>query len=322
MKINVLTTMTVVAIALASCNKEERGDTENPHGEIRLSSGVTVQPRASFQMDTQIASGQQVTVYVEKATFGPQLYGHNVLTANGSGGFTGGETMYFPSDKSNVDIFAFHANATLGDNYPTETITHTVYTDQTTAANYAASDLLYSEQKEVAFTKSAVELTFYHMLTKIEIALKVGVGTPDLTAAEVSIVGTKLKADLTLVKRSDLTAWPFRAGMVTCAQSDNDATEIKISNDVTTDAHWGEEKYTYNEAVIVPQEIDRDAKFIRVKLANCGELFHRLDKTTSFLSGMKYSYHITVNLSSLTVASTIEDWDTINEPVNGDADME
>lgn len=98
MKINVLMTMVAAAIVLASCNKEEA---ENPNGEIRLSSGVTVQSRASFQMDTQIASGQQVTVYVEKATYGPQLYGNNVLTANGSGGFTGGETMYFPSDKSN-----------------------------------------------------------------------------------------------------------------------------------------------------------------------------------------------------------------------------
>lgn len=312
--------MALTAMVFTSCNKESNETEDHLNGELRLSSGITAQQtRASFDMDKQIASGQTVAVYVDKATApATEIYGNNELSANGNGAFTGGTTMFFPADKSNVDIYAFHTNGVLDDNYPAAVITHAVDADQSKAINYATSDLLYSAKKGVAFTKSAVELTFYHMLSKVEVALKVGAGTPELAGAVASIVGTKLKADFTPSKVADVTTQSARAAMITTTTADNTATEIKIGNTVSTDF---ETNISYNEAVIVPQEVAQNAQFIKVTLADGGELFHKLATATTFESGKKYSYQITVNLSSLTVTSTIEDWKAVN-PVVGNAEME
>lgn len=310
--------MAVAALALTACNKDQNDSIEIPNGEIRLSSGVTVQTKASFGMDTQIPSNQQVAVYVDKAADASPIYGNNVLTADGRGGFSGGKTMYFPADKSSVDIYAFRTNESLGDNYPETPITHTVRADQRIADNYAASDLLYGAKKGVAFTKQTVELTFYHMLSKVEVALKVGTGTPNLEGATVSIVGTKLKADFEPDKMRAMPDQDARARMITPTDADNKPAEITISN--TVSANFGD-NISYNEAIIVPQVVAKDAKWIQVTLASGGELFYKLPRTTTFESGKKYSYKITVNLTGLTVTSTIADWDAVGE-VGGDAEME
>ena len=89
----------IAALALSGCSKE--GDTpadSNPGSEIRLTSGVQVQSRAATAPDTQIADGEPVAVYVDEAASpATQLYGDNVLTADGHGGLSGGTAMYFPA---------------------------------------------------------------------------------------------------------------------------------------------------------------------------------------------------------------------------------
>lgn len=319
-----LLSMVIIAIPFTSCNKDEHQAIDNSNGELCLSSGITTQhTRASFAMDTQIASGQTVAVYVDKADQEPTtpLYANNLITAGGDGSFTGGTPMYFPADKSAVNIYAFHTNSTLADTYPATTITHTVSANQTIPANYAASDLLYAAKKEVAFSKTAVPLTFYHLLSKVEIALKVGAGTPNLTGAKVSLGEIKLKADFTPNKQADVTQQAARATMIAATTADNAATDIAIGNEVTTDANWKNGSYTYNEAVIVSQAVAKGAKFIKVELTNGGVLHHKLETATTFASGKRYSYQITVNLTELSVTSTIADWEAVN-PVKGSAEME
>lgn len=85
MRKNLILAIATLAIALAGCSKSEETPTESLNGEIRLSSGVTTLTRTSFGMDTQIASGQSVAVYVDNSSDAP-IYGNNILTANGSGG--------------------------------------------------------------------------------------------------------------------------------------------------------------------------------------------------------------------------------------------
>ena len=185
---------------------------------------------------------------------------------------------------------------------------------------YTKSDLLYAVQKNVIRSSNAVELSFYHMLSKVEVALKSGNGKPDLTDAVVTIVGTKLKADFTPDKSATMTDQSARAGMITIPGDNNDATPITIRTITTTDFNGNSE---YGEAVVLPkQTISQNTPFIQVTLANKAVFSYKIPDAGGLTleSGKKYTYKITVNQTGLTVTSKIENW-TSEEKV-GDAEME
>ena len=301
----------IAAFALSGCSKEGDMADNNPGSEIRLTSSVQVQSRAGTAPDTQIANGEKVAVYVDEAA-ATQLYGNNVLTADGDGGFSGGTAMYFPASGNNVDIYAFHTNATLAEDFPTMSIEHSVADDQT--GGYVSSDLLYAVRKGVSRSTAAVDLTFYHLLAKVAVVLKPGAGmtATDLDGALVTIESTRLKATFTPAKE-DLTEYSVRSAMITPATNDKPAA-ITIPTATTADFS---SVARYGEGIIVPQPIKAGKPFIRVKLANGSILTYKLDTYTHFETGKKYTFQITVNLTGLTATATIGDWDKVE--VNGDA---
>lgn len=291
------------ALALSGCSKEGDIADNSPGGEIRLTSGVQVQSRAGTAPDTQIANGERVAVYVDEATSpAAQLYGNNVLTADGNGGFSGGTAMYFPASGKNVDIYAFHTNATLAEAFPTS-IEHSVAADQT--GGYASSDLLYAARTGVKHTTSAVDLTFHHLLSKVDVTLTPGKGLKDtdLEGAVITIENTRLKATFTPDKTAAVADQSARAAMVKPAESNNDVASIKILTATASNLSAS--------AVIVPQTLATGTKFIKVTLANGNKLSYKLTAETTFGSGKRHQYAITVNLAELTVTSGIDNWNPV-----------
>lgn len=191
--------------------------------------------------------------------------------------------------------------------------------DQSGTEAYAKSDLLYAVQKNVPRSKNAVELTFYHMLSKVEVALKSGDGNPNLTGAAVTILGTKLKADFTPNKSATITEQVARADMIAITGDNNNATPITIRTETTDNFDTNTE---YGEAVVLPkQTISQNTPFIQVKLSNDAVFTYKIPAGGLTLeSGKKYTYKITVNQTGLTVTSKIENW-TSEEKV-GDAEMD
>lgn len=309
--------MAAAAMILAGCSNDENVAVDNGPVQLRLTSSVTVQQtRAGYGLDQQIKQGRGVSVWVDDhaATADKQLYGNNVLTVGAGGALSGGTDMFYPQTGANVDIYAIHTNPTLsGEDFPT-TITHAVAEDQSTADKYAPCDLLYAIQKDQKRKSDAVALTFRHLLSKVEVALKAGDGTPNLTGATVTIESTKLKADFTPKKDADLNnatpedARKAGAALVTPTTADNDAKAIKIATKITTtDFATGTE---YAEAIVVPQTVAKEATFIKVALASGGELTYKIEDAVGLEleSGKKYIFKITVNLSSLSVSSSVEPW--------------
>jgi len=296
-------------VSMTSCNNDDE-TIDNTPVEIRLSSGITAQTRAAFSdTDKQIIAGRTVSVYVDDAKPPTTpLYGNNELTANGGGGFTG-TAMYFPQTGNAVDIYAFHTNATLDATFPTAAISHTVSADQTAPAGYVASDLLYASSKEVVRTKSNVELTFYHLLSKVQVAVVAGDGLVDTDIANVEILGTLPTAEFIPAKDKNANEQAITASGA--------ATAIQIGKDISTDFSG---KIKYNDAIIVPQDVAA-GNFIQITLSKGGTLAYTLPATT-FESGKKYIYNITANLTKLTVTSTIENWQTVGgSPTTGTAVM-
>ena len=320
-------TISAAMLTLAGCTNEDQVEAvDNWNGEIRLTSGVTTQTRANTQA-TQILESETVYAWADKVSATTDYIKAWTLTAGSSNDFTG-NSQYYPTDGSNLDFYALHGNfapGTFTENttvFPASAIVHSVEADQsgTDMKNYAKSDLLYAVQKNVARSKDAVQLPFYHMLSKVEVALKSGNGNPNLAGATVTIVGTKLKADFTPDKSATMTEQSARAGMIAINGSNNNAAPITIRTVTTTDFSGNTE---YGEAVVLPnQTISQNTPFIQVKLANNAVFSYKIPDTGGLTleSGKKYTYKITVNQSGLTVTSTIEDW--TSEVKTGNAEMD
>lgn len=302
----------VAALLLGGCSADEPYDGQADSGltPIRLSSGLEVQSRAHAGMDAELPAGRSVAFWVDNASTSAQIYGNNVLAADGSNGFTGGDAMYFPGGGGNVDIYAIHTDGTLTEAFPTSAITHTVAADQTAGADYYNSDLLYAVNRDVAKTTNAVPVTFYHMLSKVRIAIMPGTPETDLTGATVRIVGTKTAADFTPSKTADITQQTTRAAMVAASGT---AADITVSNEVSADFTGANVKY--NDAMVVPQTVAGGTAFISVTLANNTVLTWSPAAALTLESGKRYTYLVTVTRRELSVSTIVTDWENATENI-------
>ncbi len=305
-------------MVLAGCSNDE--NMYDGPVEIRLSSGIEVQTRATHNLDTQLGDGEQVHVWVNDATTGDALYENNVLT-KGSGGVLSGTTMYFPQTGNNVNIYALHGNVTLtGDAYPEGTaLTHTVAADQrssaaTAGAGYQGSDLVYAkieDQSRTRVPQTTVTLNFHHLLSKVEVVLIQGQGDGNFlnNISSLQVLNTLPTAGFTLKKAgADYGKNAERTDGIEVTASGT-ATPILLDIDVSpADASTDESDQVLNEAIIVPQTVNSGIPFIQVNLTDGAEFIYNLANTTQFESGKKYTYIITVRETGLEVQSQISDW--------------
>jgi len=314
------------AIALAACSNDGLpGDDPNALVEIRLTGGLEVQTRTSHNLDTQLKNGEQVHVWVDDAGNMAELYKDRELTAGDNGALTG-ETMYFPQTGNAVNIYAIHGNFgeatdwSEGGFWATE-ITHTVAQNQKTQQptdGYAKSDLVYAKVNNVARTKEAINLQFSHLLSKIEVVLVQGAGSPEI--AKMEILNTKIVAKFTPDKANGFSvkAEDNVGEIGNSIEIDTHQTDAKTA--ANTDSDEGKE---LNEAVIVPQLLTKDTPFIRITTTAGGELVYKLPEDKTFDPAKKYRFTVTANLTELKVVSAkITDWIKETGDDDGTAEME
>lgn len=308
---NRLLTLAAVAMTLAACNSE----IDDLNVEIRLKSGLDVQ-----QTDTRAATTIQsdkfdkdaaIDVYISEATKEGQeettitKYTQPLTYTIGEDGSTmNGTQQYFPTSGNGVNIYAVYPSGT---SIASEN-TFTIKVDQSMDADYKASDLMYGKPttNPVERQKSAVSINFKHLLSKVTVKLESGKGTPSLDGAVVKLKGVKPSTTLTA---------SITEGKVSEACGDAKAITVMTA---ATDALSG-------SAVIVPQTLS--TSFIEVTLKNGGVLTSTglSNGSTSLESvvletGKAYTYTITVNLTGLSVSSSITDWGD-GSSVTGDAEM-
>ena len=321
-------------VMIACSSSDGTPEESQPTAELQLVSTLTgAQTRGALDSDgsitrlqgTQIAASETVYAWVEDndGTASKSYVDAWTLTAVGDGTFTGAK-QYYPATGDNVDVYCLHGNfgAALTGAFPTAALTHTVMADQSTAASYTKSDLLYGSVQNQG-RKAEQPIVFKHKLSKIEVKLQAGAG---LTAAQladatttVTLLGLKNVATYTPAKAPALASGGDIAAYGGTVSATGTATDIKMY--LQKDNSTGATVVVFGEAVVVPQSVSATADFLKIRIPDGGDLLARLGGTgdKTFEAGKKYLYTVTVNLSGISLTSTITDWsDGTGDNLNAD----
>lgn len=299
------------SLLITSCSSVDDNDVNaDTPVAIRLTSNVDVVSRTSLQ-DLQIENGQEVGLFIKKTSPSDEvLYSNEKIIANGNGAFTYSTPMFYPVSNENVDFYAYHpyGSSTLFDNI----IFHTVATDQTSKESYLNSDFLYASSLDIAKTTNAVLLRFSHKLSKLNFTIKEGTGMDlsGLTSVEILDVST-------------IAAINMPGGEYSLAPG-NAPTTIKVYGVHGTVG--AETEISGMSAIIIPQTIPSSNKLFKITI-NGGtpdetSYYYTPTSLITYEVGKKYSYILTVNHAGITVTSSIEDWISGGDDIEGEGTLE
>ena len=321
-----IATTALLLLLTASCSKdsdtsENPSNPDNPSQEIelRLTTKVGEQTRAYTQtQSTQLTAGETVYAWVDDHGLGTEHVKAWTLTCQNDQSLSSTNKHYFPASGNTVDVYALHGNFTA----PTEgtttwsnTLTHSIETNQSTAGNLEKSDLLFAREQDLARDNNAKVLHFAHELSKVEIYLVAGTGIvdADITNATVKLLNVLPTANVSLNKSGTPDAAITASGTATAISARMQyATDVTV-NVGTTAAPDNKNAYAFGEAIVVPQYFDTtndgngDAQqFLEVSMPSGIKLYTSTKR--QFEKGKRYSYNVTVNSTELVLTSTISDW--------------
>ena len=311
MKTRLMIVVAVAAMAVA-CHDGGEGPGGGPE-ELRLTGAVKgeVVARGAAAGEV-IAAGEVVHAWVDEAV-NPAVAHVKAwrLEADGNGGLDG-TTCYFPENGNDVNIYAMHGNfnyvieeGVMGFPAMLYCEVERMQAGEIGVANRAKSDLLFAIERGVSRGRESDgvttrELTFYHLLSKVEVALKASYEVGDLTWAVVSVGGTVNRGYFMPDKEAVMENAAERGKMI--APDGSSIGLITIDTRVTGNFDGNTE---YGEAIAVPGT----GLFIRVDLKDGKVLFYYSNVTLE--SGKKYRYNIYVGKERLELVSTsISAWET------------
>ena len=290
-----LLSITLTAGLIVGCsdkNSLDVGGKETPEkSPILLSSGVDVTPKTKALQDKQIAQDQTLSFFVtETSELTNVLYNNELITANGNGGFSYSQVMYYPITGENVDFYAVHPN-TSGASLSTP-LTFTVQADQSTAKNLLQSDLLYATKTNVARTSQKVPMVFAHKLVMLDFTIKAGPGVDLATMNNVTVTGVKPTAQLNIADGT--------LGVATGESIDVKAYGVRGTTEAETELLGV-------SAIVIPQSIASGQKLFKITIGEV-DYFYTTAAEQVFEAGKKYNLELTIKQAGIDVSSTITDW--------------
>ena len=281
----------IAALALTACSNDDEIKVGGDNAILLTSSLNVAETRAATDIQTSaFDAGETVDVYITENNGGnnPTTYPQPIEYSTAAGGaLTVGTQYYYPTSGNGVNIYALYpATAATGELF-------TIKEDQSTDANYKASDLMYGKpatNNPVSPSANAVNIQFSHLLSKVTINLIAGANVTSLDGAKVELLGVKPSTTLTAgINGHSITA------------ASGDATPITVMTATET--------VTSGSAIIVPQTLPE--MFLQVTLDGA-TLTGKLDSGAPTLTaGNVYTYNITVNMrgGALEIEGSITPWD-------------
>ena len=270
-----------------------------------ITPGSTRAAATTTTQDTELLDGERVDAYIYLSDGTTPLDAGTTplqLQANGAGGnlvpvSVSEQKHYYPADGSAVKIFAVHPAVASGAPFA-------VATDQTDEIDFAASDLCYSATDSYTKQLAAHTLTFQHVLAKIVINIT------NTYNADLPTVAHLQAATATAI------TYPTGTGEDYSLDAASASHAIKLALAAGT-----------GSAIIPPQTLYARVGFIYFDIDGLGRIVYELPATTTFESGKKYTYNITVSTLGVSAVTSIADWNadvadqslggtgTVNRPV-------
>ena len=296
--------LAVSALLFVACSND--GEIDNWNGEIRLCTTTQLQTRATQELQsTQFDAGEEVDIFINENVSSSGYYYPQPIeyTADGKGGLnTYMDTPRYPTSGNDVNIFGVYPAGIAFD--IDADVDFSVKVDQSTDANYNASDLMIGAAvNPVSRQAGSVAVEFSHMLSKININVEIGTG---LTADSLA------NATVSILNTMPSTTFNIKNGIIGEASGGQGAAAFDITvGTLSVDA-------MSHSAIIVPQLMEEATEFIQIVLDSGTKLTYILPANTTFTSGNVYTYNLTANRYEITATTSINNWVTGAE-VTGEA---
>lgn len=218
---------------------------------------------------TAVSTSNTIGVFVTSTADGFTNYLNISHTVGSEGKLTGASSMSYPEGENNVNIYAY---APYNENWSSlGSKTFSVKTDQSSDADYIASDLLYATVTNQASQSDAVELTFTHKLSLLNVTITNNSET-SLADAKIFVTGTKTSAnfDISNGNLGDANGAP------------NAITAVSTLGTATSAC-----------AVIIPQTVASGTALVKIAIGT-KTLLAKLSSDQTFATGQKYNYTVDV----------------------------
>ena len=288
---------------LTSCNDDRLLQEDSGRMPIQFSTCDLTLTRADDGLNNNGTFFDGSTSIDFKIAVDGRNYTYSTAAANTA--MTSTSPAYFPIDgTTSVKVQAYYPADKM--QYATSAQTFTVAANQTTAADYKASDLMYGvpaangttvgsgtwngldANGKVVPTTDPVPLVFTHKMVKIKVVL-----TPSGSTVK--------KVELKNIKRA-IDFDPTDGSLGTAAAVTG--TDVTMYNNTT-----GTTSTLTTTALIPKQTIATTVDFLTITTSD-HTLNYRLPAEVTFDAGKQYIYNVTVNTDQITVTSNITDWGT------------
>lgn len=295
MQTRILYISLAVAMGLAACSQNEAEDIApiNKSNVISLTSSMETMRAASELQTNALSTSVKVGAFGVSGSATITNGNNNQYTVGTTGNLTATNEMAWPSDASaKVNIYAY---APYQSNWTYNSANaFSVQTDQSSDANYLASDLLYAKATDKTQTTEAIALNFAHKLSRINVKIEKGSeATVSLENAVISIMGTK-------------TSTTLNPSTGAIGEASGSASEIKVatlSSDATATVY----------GIVIPQTLTAGENFVKIKTST-KTLVAKLSADATIESGKSYNYTATIGAGTsvvLTLGSvTLDNWTT------------
>lgn len=161
----------LLSAALFACGSEAPVD-QDPQAPIQFSGDISLQSKAT---DNGFQSGDQMGVYITKWNGSSSTplkssgnYAENQLYTYSGSGFSSSPTLYYPSDGSKIDVYAYYPRVTT---VASPEVVFTIKANQSLAGEYTKSDFMTAKVTGRSSSTSPIPLVFTHAMAKVVINL-------------------------------------------------------------------------------------------------------------------------------------------------------
>lgn len=285
-----LATIAAAAFTFTACTSDD-AETQSAQQDrtIRLTSSLEkggTRATTDPQSGTSLSTSSNLAIWAINTTADPDEAlenGNNEqYTVDNSGNLapsTSGHTMNWPNEAT----LNFYAYAPYNSGYSYNAAnSFSVKADQSTDANYLASDLVLARATGKTYNSTPVALSFNHMLSKVNITIKKETNSNvDLANAVVSITNT-------------LPTTTFNPSTGELGNASGTITDITAAT-IAEDLEEGDANSTATAcAVVVPQDLAAGTEFVKIFTSDSKTLIGKLSAATTLEGGNSYSMTISV----------------------------